>query len=204
MGVVLSPNGDTVTCSPNVLHRQMDVRSWDAESEVCKKRLIGHTSWIQSDLIASAGLDSTVRLWNVEDGACCHVLNGHTSSVKLAVFSPRGDLIASGSRDNTVRLWEVTSGQCRAVIERFQSSVECLAWTTRSGVEYLVTGEGNGTVQLLQVNEIEGRFSVRLCWNSCPPQLNVAGASIQNVRGLRDVNRQLLTQRGAVDERVQQ
>ncbi|KAK3824832.1 MAG: WD40-repeat-containing domain protein [Benniella sp.] len=210
MAIMLSPNGDTATCSSSHLYR-MDVHSWDAESEVCKKELIGHTNWIQSvafspkgDLIASASLDSTVRLWNVENGACCHVLNGHTYSVRMAVFSPRGDLIASGSRDNTVRLWEVTSGQCRAVIERFQSSVECLAWTTRSGLEYLVTGEENGTVQLLQVNEIEGQFSVRLCWNSSPPQLNVAGSSIQDVRGLSDVNRNLLIQRGAVDERVQQ
>ncbi|KAK3824840.1 MAG: WD40-repeat-containing domain protein [Benniella sp.] len=193
ISVAFSPSGGLVTCvSASV---QMSIHSWDAGLKVYKRELHGHTNWIENvvfspkrDQIASSSHDATVRLWNVEDGACCHVLNGHKALVMSTAFSPRGDLIASGSEDGTVRLWEVASGQCRAEIERFRTPVDSLAWTTRSGVEYLVASEGDGTVQLLQVNEVEGRFSVRLCWNSCPPQLNVAGASIQDVRGLSDVN----------------
>jgi WD40 repeat protein len=84
----------------------------------------------------------------------------------------------------------------------FQASVNSLVWATRSGVEYLLTGDSNGSVQLWQVNEDGDQLAVSLSWSSTSSQLNLAGASVQGVQGLSSVNVQLVKQRGAVGEPV--
>jgi WD40 repeat protein len=61
------------------------------------------------DVMASAGLDTTVRVWSVKTGDCRHVLRGHTkavSSVRLAGF-----VVVTGSEDRLIRLWNLETGQ---------------------------------------------------------------------------------------------
>ncbi|KAF9355630.1 hypothetical protein BGX34_010335 [Mortierella sp. NVP85] len=200
MSVAFSPRGDRIAFGGS----NRTIRLWDVGARVFRNVVLdGHTNWIESvmfspkgDQIVSASHDETVRLWNVSDGACCHVLNGHDAPVTSAVFSSKGDLVASSSDDKTLRLWKVATGQCCAVIGRFQGHVNSLAWTTRSGVEYLATGDEDGLVQLWQVSEDGDGYSVRLSWSSTPLRLNLAGVSVQNVQGLSTMNRRLLNQRG--------
>jgi hypothetical protein len=67
---------------------------------------------------------------------------------------------------------------------------------------YLVTGCQDGSVLKWQVIDEEGQCHVRLCWGATNGSLTVIGASIQGVRGLNSLNKQLLNQRGAEGEPV--
>jgi hypothetical protein len=67
-------------------------------------------------------------------------------------------------------------------------------------VNYLVTGCEDGSVLKWRVIEKERQLHVDLCWSATNGSLTVAGALIQDVRGMTPSNMQLLRQRGAVDK----
>jgi hypothetical protein len=86
------------------------------------------------------------------------------------------------------------------VIQLFDSFVESMAWSTAVDVDCFVTGCNDGVVRMWQVVEEDGACHVRLLWGSMNGALVVNDASIQDVRGLSQLNEQLLKQRGAVGE----
>ncbi|KAF9350444.1 hypothetical protein BGX34_001221, partial [Mortierella sp. NVP85] len=102
--------------------------------------------------------------------------------------------------DKTVRLWDVVSGHCRGVIQNFQGHIYGVAWSPIPDANYLVTGCQDGSVLKWQVVEEEDQCHVQLCWGAINGSLAVSGASIQAVRGLTSLNKQLLEQRGAEGE----
>ncbi|KAF9358566.1 hypothetical protein BGX34_008876 [Mortierella sp. NVP85] len=179
---------------------------WSVETMANIGTLKGHRGWVhdvvfspQGDQLASAGDDREVRLWNVETRDC-RVLIGHGHAVFSVAYSHKGDLLASGSRDKTVRLWNVASGECRAVVQNFQGSILRVAWIPSAEAQYLVTGCQDGSVLKWQITEEEDECDVTLRWCATRGTFTVAGASIQDVRGLTPLNEQLLKQRGDVGE----
>jgi hypothetical protein len=171
--------------------------------------LIGHGHWVrdvifssQGNQLASASDDGTVVLWMVGTSDCNLTLTGHNAGVMCVAFSPKGDLLASGSLDKTVRLWDVASGQCRAVIQNLQGPVFGVAWTPSPDANFLISGCEDGSVLKWEVLEEEEQCHVNLCWGAIKGSLSVSGASIQDVRGLNALNKQLLMQRGAEGEPV--
>ncbi|KAK3823385.1 MAG: WD40-repeat-containing domain protein [Benniella sp.] len=202
MCVAYSPNGNQIASG------SMDgtVRIWDAATGICIRVLQGHGAWVrdvvyspQGVLIASASRDKTIRLWDVKTGECRSTLEGHKRWVSCAEFSPKGDILVSGSEDMTVRFWDVATGQCRAVVENFHSCVKGITWIAALDSNFLITGCSSGSVLMWQVLEDEGRIHVRQSWSATNGALNMAGASIQDVQGLTQIDKQLLKQRGAVD-----
>jgi WD40 repeat protein len=139
-------------------------------------------------------------VWNLEEGTCLWTLVGHTDWITRIVYSSQGDLIVTASNDKSVRLWDVTSGQCRAVIEGFQSAVSDIAWIEAAGVNYLATGCSDGLVGMWQVLVDENQCHVSQSWITTKGELNVHGATIEDVQGLSQLNNQLLKQRGSVGE----
>jgi WD40 repeat protein len=183
------------------------IRLWGVENGELHQTLQGHGSWIkaigyspQGKQLASAGGDMTVRLWDVDVGECRFILVGHSDTVWRIAYSQKGDLLASGSLDRTVRLWDTVSGQSRAVVRNFQDGIRAVDWNTTSDGLYLVTGCDDGSVLKWQVVEEEDLCSVRLQWSATNGRLTVTGASIQDVSGLTQTNKQLLKQRGATGE----
>ncbi|GAM52812.1 hypothetical protein EBME_1275 [bacterium endosymbiont of Mortierella elongata FMR23-6] len=181
------------------------VRLWSAESGMAVHTLEGHIASVTSVVyspggsqLASGGWDSTVRLWDVESGVSGHILEGHTHFVTSVVYSPSGLQIASGSWDDTVRLWEVASGDCLRVIQEFRGTVYSVAWKAMPEGSYLLTGSGDKIVRQWSIREGDEEW-VRLIWMSPHAGLTVEGALIEGVEGLSEVNRALLTQRGAND-----
>jgi len=201
-GVVYSPRGDKVVSASS----DTTVRVWDVATGACR-RIFGHNDWVsfvayspRGDQIASGDMDGFLKIWDLKARTCRWTLSGHSEKINKIVYSSRGDLIVSTSNDKSVRLWDVASGQCRAKIQGFQDKFNDIAWIETFNINYLATGCSDGTVGLWKVENHEDRCAVSLQWTTMRGALNVVDATIQNVQGLSQLNKQLLQQRGAVGE----
>jgi len=89
---------------------------------VPKKRLTGHSHYVQDVAVSSDGQfclsgswDATLRLWDLSTGRTTRRFLGHTKDVLSVAFSADNRQIVSGSRDKTINLWN-TLGQLKFTI----------------------------------------------------------------------------------------
>jgi len=89
---------------------------------VAKRRLKGHSHYVQDVAISSDGQfalsgswDGNLRLWDLNTGATTRRFVGHTKDVLSVAFSADNRQIVSGSRDKSIKLWN-TLGQCKYTI----------------------------------------------------------------------------------------
>ena len=201
--IAYSPQGDQVVS----VSEDTTVQVWDVLTGERRHNLIGHDVEVCSvtysprgDQIASGGTDGSLRLWNQEAATCLWTLDGHGDEINRILYSSRGDLVISAGSDQSVRLWDITSGQCRAVIRDFQDDAKDIAWIEVSDVNYLATACSDGSVGMWQVRVDGDQCHVSMSWMTTKGELNVQDASIQEVQGLSQPNRELLKQRGAIGE----
>ena len=200
---VYSPRGDLLASAGN----DSTVKLWNVETGECCFIFIGHTKAVgtvvyspQGGRFVSGAQDGSMKLWDDGTGERIHNLTGHTEKVSGIAFSPKGDRIVSASGDKTIRLWSVASGQCQAVVQDLDAFIRSIAWSTTPGTNYFVTGCNYGLVRMWKVVEDSGLCYIRVHWRPVNGELNVTEASVQGVRGLSQLNKQLLQQRGAVGE----
>jgi len=181
------------------------IRLWDVEDGECHQVLEsdGRVNSVvyspSGNQLASGSDDMTIRLWSVESGECQFILIGHSKELRDIAYSPKGNLLASASEDKTLRLWDVASGQC-LFKQNFQDVIQSVAWNATSDAMHLVTGCADGSVLKWEVvNEGKG-YGLHLCWSVTNGLLTVTNASIQDVRGLSRLDKELLKQRGAIGE----
>ena len=209
--IVYSPNGNQIASAS----QDKTIRLWDVKEGLCSHIFIGHRDNVmrvvyspQGNQVASASDDNTVRLWDVESGECRHTLIGHKQIGAIA-YSTRGGLMASWSDYGEAILWDVETGDCRwtldydTVYTKWQYTFirHSLVWMS-SDVDSFITGCRGGSVRVWDVTREEDQCHVRMRWRSTNGQLTVEEACIQDVQGLSDLNKRLLTQRGAVGEPV--
>jgi len=89
---------------------------------VAKKRLKGHSHYVQDVAMSSDGQfalsaswDGDLRLWDINTGLTTKRFQHHTKDVLSVAFSADNRQIISGSRDKTMKLWN-TVGQCKITI----------------------------------------------------------------------------------------
>jgi WD40 repeat protein len=146
-----------------------------------------------------------VRLWDAKSGECRFILVGHTDSVMAVAFSPDGSLMATGGFDRTLRIWDISTGQCRARVEELPSHMSAVDWSSCTTANKVVISCGDGSVLMWKYEEEKrDQYKLRLQWSATSGSLIVTGASIQDVQGLTHPNKQLLKQRGAVGEPINQ
>ncbi len=183
--------------------RDNTVRLWSVETGRTIRILRGHTALVrkvayspQGDQIASCSDDDTVRLWS--RGQPGLILRGQTGTVYDLAYSPQGDQIASCSQDKTVRLWNVRTGECQVVIKQLNEESTNIAWRATADRNYLITGSEDFSVRLWKLIKEGGQYKAQLRWSSRQPELIATETSIEGVQGLSQLNRMVLTQRGAV------
>lgn len=93
---------------------QSKVVVWDADQNVAKMELVGHTLEVSALLaldghkLASGSADSTVRVWDFSTGECLFVRSGHGSKVGAMTLLEDGT-IASNS-DRCILVWDANTG----------------------------------------------------------------------------------------------
>jgi WD40 repeat protein len=208
--VVYSPDGSQIASVSN----DKTVRLWDVETGVCTHLFVGHRGEVtrvvyspQGGQVASASCDDkTIRLWDTESGECLHTLVGHEQLIFAIAYSPRGNLIVSWSDAQEARLWNAETGDCYWNLNHDGSTpsgglhlTHLLVWMS-SDADSFVTGDGGGSVRVWDVTEEGDQYRVNMRWRSANGQLTVKDACVQNVRGLSDLDKRLLKQRGATGE----
>ncbi|KAG0203449.1 WD repeat-containing protein 26 [Mortierella sp. GBA43] len=196
--IEFSPKGD------HLISTDGTIRLWDVETGECIRSITyGDGAYKvafspQGDVVGSSCFDASVILWDVQTESLRHVLEGHTELVAAIAFSPKGNLVVTASE--TVRIWDVVSGQCRAIIPNLPGQSYGVDWSRRMDVNYIVNGCADGSVMMWEVVEDQDQCHVQLRWTGSSGTLNLTNTSIQDVKGLSHVNKQLFKQRGATGE----
>ena len=123
---------------------------------VAKRRLTGHSHFIQDVVISSDGQfalsaswDKTLRLWNLAQGVSACRFVGHTNDVLSVSFSPDNRQIVSGSRDKSVKLWN-TIGNCKFTFTENGHSewVSCVRFSPNPTSALIVSGGWDRVVKV--------------------------------------------------------
>jgi WD40 repeat protein/tRNA A-37 threonylcarbamoyl transferase component Bud32 len=152
-GVCFSPDGlRLASCGFDGV-----VRIWNASDGKPVSVLRGHVGLVRGveysrdgGRLLSCGRDGTIRLWDATDGKELAALRGHLGSVVSARFSPDGKrIISAGSVDSTARLWTTNVTQGPITIGGHTAQATSIAFSPDG--RSLVSGDGSGTVRLLDV-----------------------------------------------------
>jgi WD40 repeat protein len=200
---MLLPDGNRIVTTSSY-----SMELWDVKAGECSKVLKGHAHFVfmacapQGNQIATTSLDGTFRQWDLETGECRRTLKG-SSSGQLA-YSPSGRFIlyardVEGRKAKSCLRDAETGESFWELDDRFAG----IAWIDSETVDSFITGGRDGSVKVWDVLDgSDRRRRVRLRWTSTNGRLVVKDTCIQDVKGLSPFNKQLLEQRGAVNEPV--
>lgn len=134
---------------------------WNSSTGNLETVLVGHdfipvfVDWnpIQSEMLASVGLDKTVRIWDVSlELPLLTTLRGHTDAVVVVVWSPDGSKLATASLDGTARIWDVATGQALHIIQKDNSLIYAVAWSPDGS--RLAYGGESGSLEIVPVHPL--------------------------------------------------
>ena len=92
-----------------------------------------------------------IKIWEVMFDRPIRLLQGHHAAVRSIAFTPASDLLASTSDDATLKLWNAASGDCLRTLTN-ELPMKVLAFS--AGSQWLVAGMADGTVRVLDTNNL--------------------------------------------------
>ncbi|MBF0605936.1 MAG: metallophosphoesterase [Magnetococcales bacterium] len=174
------------------------LRIWDAVTGKLIKTLKGHSDKVTSvaintdnTKIVSSSLDKKLNIWDMATFSLIKTLEGHHNNVDSVTISVDGNRIVSGSSDKTLRIWDMATGNLIKTLKGHGSSVSSVAISVDGNK--IVSGSIDHSIKVWDAD------TGRLIWTT-NPRLFCEGAKIGGVKGLSETNRQLLKQRGAVED----
>jgi len=135
---------------------------------VTKKRLTGHSHYVQDVAISSDGQfalsgswDSTLRLWDLNTGATTRRFVGHSKDVLSVAFSADNRQIVSGSRDRSINLWN-TLGQLKYSIteDGHKEWVSCVRFSPNLQTPLIVSAGWDKMVKVWNLNQCKLRTNM--------------------------------------------
>jgi guanine nucleotide-binding protein subunit beta-2-like 1 protein len=154
--------------------RDKSIIMWDLVKDeergygVARKRLTGHSHFVQDVAISSDGQfalsgswDGTLRLWDLNSGATTRRFIGHSKDVLSVAFSADNRQIVSGSRDRTINLWN-TLGQCKYTIteEGHKEWVSCVRFSPNVNTPLIVSAGWDKMVKVWNLNHCKLRTNL--------------------------------------------
>jgi guanine nucleotide-binding protein subunit beta-2-like 1 protein len=140
----------------------------DEKFGVAKRRLKGHSHYVQDVAISSDGQfalsgswDGTLRLWDLNTGVTTRNFYGHTKDVLSVAFSADNRQIVSGSRDKSINLWN-TLGQCKFVIteEGHKEWVSCVRFSPNLATPLIVSAGWDKMVKVWNLTHCKLRTNL--------------------------------------------
>ncbi|MFN9850631.1 MAG: protein kinase domain-containing protein [Planctomycetota bacterium] len=129
------------------------VKIWNREKE-SENILRGHTDAVlccaispSSDIVASAGADTSIRIWETRTGTPIHTFHGHTSPVKRLAFMISGELLASVDQSGCTKLWEMKENHLDSYSVASKKSGKGRIAFSPDGL-WLVSAANDGTLRL--------------------------------------------------------
>ncbi len=109
---------------------------WDLPAGTLRRTLAGHTDRIPAlawqpgtNLLVSAGWDTTARLWDLNTGEPLLLLNTHSDQVYTLAFSPDGQLLAVADSSGSVHLWgQIAQGKELRILPGDLEEIHTLAF----------------------------------------------------------------------------
>jgi guanine nucleotide-binding protein subunit beta-2-like 1 protein len=135
---------------------------------VAKRRLKGHSHYVQDVAISSDGQfalsgswDGTLRLWDLNTGTTTRSFYGHTKDVLSVAFSADNRQIVSGSRDKAINLWN-TLGQCKFVIteDGHKEWVSCVRFSPNLATPLIVSAGWDKMVKVWNLTHCKLRTNL--------------------------------------------
>jgi len=154
--------------------RDKSIIVWELTKEedkygTMKKRLTGHSHFVQDVAISSDGQfalsgswDGTLRLWDLSTGNTTKRFVGHTKDVLSVAFSADNRQIVSGSRDKNINLWN-TLGQCKYTItgeEGHKEWVSCVRFSPNLNTPLIVSAGWDKIVKVWNLNHCKLRTNL--------------------------------------------
>jgi len=135
---------------------------------VAKRRLKGHSHYVQDVAISSDGQfalsgswDGTLRLWDLNTGNTTRRFVGHTKDVLSVAFSADNRQIVSGSRDKTINLWN-TLGILKFTIteEGHKEWVSCVRFSPNLNTPLIVSAGWDKVVKVWNLTHCKIRTNL--------------------------------------------
>jgi WD40 repeat protein/tetratricopeptide (TPR) repeat protein len=206
--VVYSPDGETMATGGN----DYTFKLWLAETGEFIKEFKGYLrsgySGSIEDISYSPDGGTIAIIGSVN--AIVWLLDSHTGELKKELeikdsdsfssvaYSPDGRTIATGSDDAILRLLDSHTGELKREIKGHKDAISSVAYSPDG--KTIATGSVDHSLKIWQIEEEEDNITVRLLFTT-NPQFFCEDVDITKVRGLRDKDRMLLKQRGAIDRR---
>jgi RNA polymerase sigma factor (sigma-70 family) len=134
------------------------VQLWDAATGKPLQALDGHGKFVwavafapDGKRLATASQDETVRLWDVATGKLLHKFDARGAEVRAVAFSPDRRVLAAAGSPRSLLLWDAASGKQLASLTGLREEVRSLAFFRRDQGLRLATGNGAGTVEILDL-----------------------------------------------------
>jgi coatomer subunit beta' len=105
-----------------------------------------------TNMFASAGMDSKIKIWSFTATNSNLTLEGHAKGVTSVAFCPLNDkpYLASGSDDKTVRIWDYTNRHCIRVLDGHEDNISALAFHPELPI--LISGSEDNTCKFWNMN----------------------------------------------------